>query len=82
MIVDFDGYVLILLKKKQIFGQLDKNGKILSMFDNRLFDTVDEFYQHYQGRRKRNENLAIIYESVRWYDQSLHSILLDYAETM
>ncbi len=69
-------------KKKEIFGQLDKNGKIFSTIDNRLFDTVEHFYQTYQPRRKRNENLAIIYESVRWYEQSLHSILLEYAETM
>lgn len=72
----------IILKKKEVFGQLDKTGKILSMADNRLFDTVEHFYQAYQPRRKRNENLAIIYESVRWYDQSLHSVLLDYAEAM
>lgn len=72
----------LFLKKKEIFGQLDKNGQILSSIDNRLFDSVEHFYQNYQPRRKRNESLAIIYESVRWYDQSLHSILLDYAESM
>ncbi|CAF2479483.1 unnamed protein product [Rotaria sp. Silwood2] len=68
--------------KKEIFGQLDKNGKIISTFDNRLFDSIEHFYQTYQSRRKRNENLAIIYESVHWYDQSFHSILLEYAETI
>jgi len=71
-----------LSKKKEIFAQLDKNGKILSTIDNRLFDTVEHFYQTYQSRRKRNDNLAIIYESVHWYDQSFHSILIEYAETM
>ena len=70
------------MKKKEIFGQLDKNGRILSSSDNRLFDTVEHFYQTYQPRRKRNENLAMIYEHVRWYDQTLHAILLEYAETM
>jgi hypothetical protein len=74
--------MILFLKKKEIFGQLDKNGKILSTVDNRLFDSVEHFYQTYQTRRKRNENLEIIYESVRWYDQSLHEILLEYAETM
>lgn len=70
------------MKKKEIYGQLDKNSKILSALDNRLFDSVENFYQTYQTRRKRNENLSTIYESVRWYDQSMHSILLQYAETM
>jgi len=74
--------MILFLKKREIFGQLDKNGKILSTVDNRLFDSVEHFYQTYQTRRKRNENLEIIYESVRWYDQSLHEILLEYAETM
>ncbi|CAF1174964.1 unnamed protein product [Rotaria sp. Silwood1] len=68
--------------KKDIFGQLDKNGKIISTFDNRLFDSVEHFYQTYQPRRKRNDNLTIIYESVHWYDKSFHTILLEYAETI
>ncbi len=75
-------FFFVVVKKKEIFGQLDKNGKICSNIDNRLFDTVEHFYQTYQPRRKRNENLSIIYESVRWYEQSLHSILLEYAESM
>ncbi len=75
-------FCFLYLKKKEIFGQLDKNGKILSTIDNRLFDSIEDFYQTYQSRRKRNENLSIIYESVRWYDQSFHSILLEYAEIM
>ena len=61
---------------------MDKTGKILSTFDNRLFDSVEQFYQAHQPPRKRNDNLAIIYQSVRWYDQSLHAILLEYAQTM
>ncbi|CAF1571144.1 unnamed protein product, partial [Adineta steineri] len=73
---------VIITNKKEIFGQLDKNGKILSTFDNRLFDSIEQFYQTYQIRRKRNENLAIIYESVYWYERSFHSILLEYAETI
>lgn len=70
------------LKKKEIFAQLDKNGKILTVLDNQLFDSIEQFYQAYQSRRKRNENLANIYQSVYWFDQTFHSILLDYAETM
>lgn len=70
------------MKKKELFGQLDKNGKIISTIDNQLFDSIEQFYQTYQSRRKRNDNLSIIYETVRWYDQSFHSILLEYAETM
>lgn len=70
------------LKKKEILAQLDKNGKILTVLDNQLFDSIEQFYQAYQSRRKRNENLANIYQSVYWFDQTFHSILLDYAETM
>lgn len=72
----------ILLKKREIYAQLDKNGQIQSCFDNRLFDSIEHFYQAYQQRRKRTENLAIIYESVNWYNQSFHDILLEYAEAM
>jgi len=61
---------------------LDKNGKILSNIDNRLFDTIEQFYHNYQIRRKRDENLQSIYKNVHYYDQSFHSILLEYAETM
>ncbi|UJR35977.1 hypothetical protein I4U23_028718 [Adineta vaga] len=73
---------MVITNKKDIFGQLDKNGQILSNFDNRLFDSIENFYQAYQSRRKRNENLAMIYESVHWYDRSFHDILLEYAETI
>ncbi|CAF3676167.1 unnamed protein product [Rotaria socialis] len=68
--------------KKEIFAQLDKNGKILSTLDNRLFDSIEQFYEAYQSRRKRNENLDTIYQSVYWYDQTFHSLLLEYAETI
>ena len=72
----------VLLKKREIYAQLDKNGQILSSFDNRLFDSIEHFYQAYQQRRKRTENLAIIYESVYWCNQPFHDILLEYAEAM
>ena len=65
-----------------MFGQLDKNGKIISMIDNLLFDSIEHFYRTYQSRRKRNDNLITIYQSVYWYDQTFHSKLLEYAETM
>ncbi|CAF1179224.1 unnamed protein product [Adineta ricciae] len=68
--------------KREIYAQLDKNGQILSSFDNRLFDSIEHFYQAYQQRRKRTENLAIIYESVHWCNQSFHDILLEYAEAI
>ena len=69
-------------KKKEIVGQLDQHGKILSSFDNRSCDSVEHFYQTYQSRRKQDDSLAHIYQCVRWYDQTFHSILLEYAETM
>ncbi|CAF2082584.1 unnamed protein product [Rotaria magnacalcarata] len=73
---------IVISNKKEIFGQLDKNGKILSTFDNRLFDSIEQFYEAYQSRRKRYENLDMIYQSVYWYDQTFHSLLLEYAETI
>ena len=43
---------------------------------------LKNFYRNYQSRRKQNDSLAEIYQNVRWYDQSFHSILVEYAENL